>query len=275
MDRGLATELLLRKDGDKVGYIEDTKTCVGMEVRGCTGGGQSWKRAVCSTGLAQSQACSGCYKQWEAEFGVRFTCVRMRCKDLGEDGQLCVVLLGWAALLSWHNLGQIVSGGWSSRQQQDACGGTESCGEDCIRLCVLCTQSALGRTGFRRHRRRDRLAVDVGDQDSRGHRRARAKYLKTENVWGVEEYAATKVSFSFNTSSYYLDIAIVCCWAVCGLSTCAILGRGRHGRIRRQSDLTWVCWWRQVTEEEVHLCRAVTVGHNFFFSALWGKATSR
>ena len=41
MDRGLATELLLRKDGGKIGYIEDTKTCVSMEVRGCTGGGQS------------------------------------------------------------------------------------------------------------------------------------------------------------------------------------------------------------------------------------------
>ena len=39
MDRGLATELLLRKDGGKIGYIEDTKTCVSMEVRGCTGGG--------------------------------------------------------------------------------------------------------------------------------------------------------------------------------------------------------------------------------------------
>ena len=104
MDRGLATELLLRKDDGKIGYIEDTKTCVSMEVRGCTGGRQSRKRAVCSTGLAQSQACSGCYKQWEAEFGVRITCVRMRCKDLGEDGQLYVVLLGWAALLSWHRM---------------------------------------------------------------------------------------------------------------------------------------------------------------------------
>ena len=186
------------------------------------------KRAVCSTGLAQSQACSGCYKQWEAEFGVRITCVRMRCKDLGEDGQLCVVLLGWAALLSWHNLGQIVSGWWSSRQQRckDACGGTESCGEDCIRLCVLCTQSALGRTGFRRHRRRDRLAVDVGDQDSRGHRRARAKYLKTENVWGVEESAANKGPLRLQHFIFYLDIAIVCCWAVCGLSTCAIYRQG-------------------------------------------------
>ena len=68
-----------------------------------------------------------------------------------------------------------------------------------------------------------------------------------------------------SNTSLLLDIAIVCCWAVCGLSTCAILGRGRHGRIRHQPDLTWVCWWRQVTEEEVHLCRAVAAGHYFFF----------
>ena len=45
-------------------------------------------------------------------------------------------------------------------------------------------------------------------------------------MWGVEESAANKVSFSFNTSSYYLDIAIVCCWAGCGLSTCAIYKQG-------------------------------------------------
>ena len=43
--------MLLRKDGDKVGYIEDTRTCVGMEVRGCTGGGQSRKQAVCGCPL--------------------------------------------------------------------------------------------------------------------------------------------------------------------------------------------------------------------------------
>ena len=40
----------------------------------------------------------------------------------------------------------------------------------------------------------DGLVVDVGDQDFRGHRRARAKYLKTENVWGVEESVANKGS---------------------------------------------------------------------------------
>ena len=61
-----------------------------------------------------------------------------------------------------------------------------------------------------------------------------------------------------------------------GSAPVLFISRGRHGRIRHQPDLTWVCWWRQVTEEEVHLCRAVAAGHNFyFFSALWGKATSR
>ena len=84
-------------------------------------------------------------------------------------------------------------------------------------------------------------------------------------MWGVEESAANKGSLRPQHFIFYLDIAIVCCWAVCGLSTCAILGRGRHGRIRHQPDLTWVCWWRQVTEEEVHLCRAGAAGHNFFF----------
>ena len=66
----------------------------------------------------------------------------------------------------------------------------------------------------------------MGDQDSRGHRRARAKYLKTENVWGVEETAANKGSLRLQHFIFYLDIAIVCCWAVCGLSTCAIYRQG-------------------------------------------------
>ena len=100
MDRGLATELLLQKDGGKAGHISDTKTCVGMEVRGCTGGGQSWKRAECSTGLAQLQACSGCYKQGRLSLEYGLCVYECGCKDLGEDGQLCAVLLGWAALLS-------------------------------------------------------------------------------------------------------------------------------------------------------------------------------
>ena len=58
----------------------------------------------------------------------------------------------------------------------------------------------------------DGLVVDVGDQDFRGHRRARAKYLKTENVWGVEEFntiAANKGSLRLQHFIFYLDIAIV------------------------------------------------------------------
>ena len=31
------------------------------------------------------------------------------------------------------------------------------------------------------------------------------------------------------------------------------------------SDLMWVCWWSQVTEEEVHLCRAAAARHHFLF----------
>ena len=54
--QGLVTELLLRKDGGKAGYIEDMRNCVGMEVRVCTGGGQSQKRAGCSTGCSTGQA---------------------------------------------------------------------------------------------------------------------------------------------------------------------------------------------------------------------------
>ena len=58
------------------------------------------------------------------------------CRDLGENGRLYAVLLGWAALLSWHN---IVSGWLSSRHQgyNGVCRSSESCGEDYIRLCVL------------------------------------------------------------------------------------------------------------------------------------------
>ena len=38
MGRGLAVELLLRKDGGYAGYIVDMRTCMGMEVCMCTGG---------------------------------------------------------------------------------------------------------------------------------------------------------------------------------------------------------------------------------------------
>ena len=133
----------------------------------------------------------------------------------------------WAGLLCCH--GTVLCRGGGALGNSGArmhAEGLNRVGRTVYGCVYLCTQSALGRTGFRRHRRRDRLAVDVGDQDSRGHRRARAKYLKTENVWGVEEAAANKGSLRLQHFIFYLDIAIVCCWAVCGLSTCAIYRQG-------------------------------------------------
>ena len=85
----------------------------------------------------------------------------------------------------------------------------------------------------------------------------------------------TRAHCGYNTSSFTWTLQLFVAELSVGSAPVLIIGRGRHGRIRHQPALTWVCWWRQVAEEEVHLCRAGAAGHNFFFSALWGKATSR
>ena len=88
------------------------------------------------------------------------------CKDLGEDGQLCTVLIGQVALLSWH---RIVSGWWSSQQQRcdGVCRGSKSCGDDYAQLCALvhtwCTQQ--NRFSEAPTARLMGFVVDVGDQD--------------------------------------------------------------------------------------------------------------
>ena len=73
-----------------------------------------------------------------------------------------------------------------------------------------------------------------------------------------------------------LDIAIVCCWAVCGLSTCAIYRQGST--------------WTNTAPTRFNVGLLVKAGDGgggalvpgsgswtlfLFFSALWGKATSR
>ena len=106
--------------------------------------------------------------QYAQEAGLEYIiCVyECGCKDLGEDGQLYMVLLGWAALLSWH---RIVLGWWSSQQQEcnSVCRGSELCGEDCVQLCALvhtgCTQQ--GRFSVTLTARPTGFVVDVGDQD--------------------------------------------------------------------------------------------------------------
>ena len=185
----------------------------------------------------------------------------------------------WAGLLCCHGTTLCRSGGALGTR------GTTVCAEALNRVgrtadgCVyLCTQGALCRTGFRRHRRRDRLAVDVGDQDSRGHRRARAKYLKTENVWGVEEFntiAANKGSCSFNTS------------LLLGHCNCLLLGYlwAQHLCYFRQGST-----WTNTAPTRFNVGLLVKAGDGgggalvpgsgswtlfLFFSALWGKATSR
>ena len=77
----------------------------------------------------------------------------------------------------------------------------------------------------------DGLAVDVEDQDFRGHRRARAKYLKTENVWGVEEHAATfhLGHCCFNTSSFTRTLQLFVAGLSVGSAPVLFIGRGRHG----------------------------------------------
>ena len=84
-------------------------------------------------------------------------------------------------------------------------------------------------------------------------------------MWEVEEQGQTKGHSCFNTSSFTWTLQLFVAGLSVGSAPVLFLGRGGHGRIRHQPDLTWVCWWRQVTEEEVHLCRAVAAGHNSFF----------
>ena len=79
--------------------------------------------------------------------------------------------------------------------------------------CVhLCTQGALGRTGSATPTARPTgFVVDVEGQDFQGHRRARAKDLKTGKCVGSGGALAAKGSGSFNTSALFLDMANVCC----------------------------------------------------------------
>ena len=81
-------------------------------------------------------------------------------------------------------------------------------------------------------------------------------------MWEVKEQGQTKGHICFNTSSFTWTWQMFVAGLSVGSAPVLFLGRGGHGRIRRQSGLTWVCWWRQVTEEEVHLCRAAAAGHH-------------
>ena len=89
--------------------------------------------------------------------------------------------------------------------------------------------------------------------------------LKTGNCVGSGGAGANKGSYLLQHFIFYWTWQMFVAGLSVGSAPVLFLGRGRHGRIRHQPDLTWVCWWRQGTEEEVLLCRAATAGHNFFF----------
>ena len=100
MDRGLATELLLRKDGGKIGYIEDTKTCVSMEVRGCTGGGQSRNGPYVVPAWHSYRLVLGAISKGGGVWSTDYVCKNAGARTWARMGS-CVWCC-WAGLLCCH-----------------------------------------------------------------------------------------------------------------------------------------------------------------------------
>ena len=137
MGRGLATELLLRKDGGYAEYILRTRGLAWAWRYACVQEVNFGSRLAAVLATARSGHDLGDIQlvgRQHLEYVIRvYEC---GCRDLGENGRLYAVLLGWTALLSWHN---IVSGWWSSRHRgcNGVCRSSESCGEDYVQLCAL------------------------------------------------------------------------------------------------------------------------------------------
>ena len=146
--QGLFMELLLRKDDGKVGYIEDMKTCVGMEVRGCTGGGQFRKRAECSTGLAQCRLVLGAISKGGGVWSMGYMCKNAGARIWARMGS-CVWCC-WAGLLCCHGTVLCRGGGVLGSSGATVYAEALNCVWRTAYSCVhLCTQGALGRTGSR------------------------------------------------------------------------------------------------------------------------------
>ena len=193
------------------------------------------------------------------------------CKDAGARTWARMgscVRCCWAGLLCCHGTVLCRGGGalGSSGARMHA-EGLNRVGRTVYGCVYLCTQSALGRTGFRRHRRRDRRACcRCGRPGLPRAQEGQSKIFEDGKCVGSGgALRQTKGHCCFNTSSFTWTLQLFVAGLSVGSAPVLFIGRGRHGRIRHQPDLTWVCWWRQVTEEEVHLCRAVAAGHYFFF----------
>ena len=199
---------------------------------------------------------------------------------------------GWAAVCGAAGLGCFAVMAQNDAKRLILCRGGGALGNSGARMhaeglnrvgrivygCVyLCTQSALGRTGFRRHRRRDRRALLSmwRTRTSEGTGGPEQK-IEDRQLCGEWRGGGKQRVVAASTLHLLLDMANVCCWAVCGLSTCAIFRQGST--------------WTNTTPTRFNVGLLVEAGDGgggalvpgsgswtlfLFFSALWGKATSR
>ena len=141
--------------------------------------------AGCSTCCGTETGMTWVLKAWEAESGVRGTCVWMRVQGLGAR-MGSFMRCCWAGLLCCH--GTVLCRGGGALGSSGATVHAEALNREgrTVYSCVhLCTQGALGRTGLATPTARPTgFVVDVGDQDFRGHRRARAKDFEDRHICG-------------------------------------------------------------------------------------------
>ena len=75
---------------------------------------------------------------------------------------------------------------------------------------------------------------------------AQVQYLCHTEVRQIKGSAASTLQLYVGTWQMFVAELSV------GSAPVLFVGRGGHGRIQHQPGLAWVCWWGQVTEEEVH-----------------------
>ena len=91
-----------------------------------------------------------------------------------------------------------------------------------------------------------------------------------KGLWQTKSHGRSVLLQGESDSTYLLAELSV------GLATVPIWAGWTRMFILHRQVLTWAGQWRQVAEEEVHLCRAVAIGqHILFFYCLggvvWGK----
>ena len=107
------------------------------------------------------------------------------------------------------------------------CRGSESCGQDYVQLCALvhtgCTrQNRFGDTDGET----DGLCCRCGGPGLPRAQEGQGKRSEDRQLCGEWRSRGKQRVIAASTLYLLLDMEIVCCWAVCGLSTCAIFRQG-------------------------------------------------